>query len=125
MSVDRPSRKRAWQVLVTPAHRGTSWATLTGRHEAAVVLVIDPEAEEASVSEVLQALYGLTPAETRVAVTIGRGQGLIATADELGVCLSTARTHLRQVFVKTDTRRQAELVRLLDRITLLRHHQNA
>jgi len=125
MSVDRPSRKRAWQVLVTPAHRGTSWATLTGHREAAVVLVIDPEAEEGSVSEVLQALYGLTPAETRVAAAVGRGQGVIATADELGVCQSTARTHLRQVFVKTDTRRQAELVRLVDRITLLRHQQNA
>jgi DNA-binding CsgD family transcriptional regulator len=31
--------------------------------------------------------------------------------------LTTVRTHLRRVFVKTDTHRQAELVRLLSTLT--------
>ena len=34
-------------------------------------------------------------------------------ADELEITLNTARTHLKQVFEKTGTKRQAELVRLL------------
>ena len=34
-------------------------------------------------------------------------------AENLGVTLSTVRTHLQRAFEKTDTRRQSELVRLL------------
>ncbi|MBW3671827.1 MAG: hypothetical protein KY432_09175 [Acidobacteria bacterium] len=34
-------------------------------------------------------------------------------AEELGVESSTARSHLKRVFTKTDTHRQSDLVRLL------------
>lgn len=34
-------------------------------------------------------------------------------SDELSVSLATVRTHLQHVFDKTETHRQAELVRLL------------
>ncbi|MBZ9905308.1 LuxR C-terminal-related transcriptional regulator [Mesorhizobium sp. BR115XR7A] len=61
----------------------------------------------------LRDLYGLTPAEAAVATAITRGEGLQAVADELGISLTRARTHLQHVFEKTETRRQAELVRLI------------
>jgi hypothetical protein len=38
---------------------------------------------------------------------------LADVAENLGVTLSTVRTHLQRTFEKTDTRRQSELVRLL------------
>ena len=41
-----------------------------------------------------------------------KGDGIQAAADRLGVSLATARTHLRHVFDKTGTQRQAELVGL-------------
>jgi FixJ family two-component response regulator len=41
------------------------------------------------------------------------GSGLGPIADEMSVSLSTVRTHLQHVFDKTQTHRQAELVRLL------------
>lgn len=44
---------------------------------------------------------------------IARGGGLQAAADELQISLTTARTHLQHVFEKTETQRQAELVRLV------------
>lgn len=61
----------------------------------------------------LQALFGLTLAEARLAAEVMRGDGLQACAQRLGIAANTARTHLHRVFDKTGTKRQAELVRLL------------
>jgi DNA-binding CsgD family transcriptional regulator len=44
---------------------------------------------------------------------VTRGEGLKPIADELSLSLATVKTHLRHVFDKTGTHRQAELVRLL------------
>ena len=41
------------------------------------------------------------------------GTGLVPIAEELAMSLATVRTHMQHVFDKTDTHRQAELVRLL------------
>ena len=61
----------------------------------------------------LQALFGLTPAEARVACATLDGCGLSAVAQRLGIRVTTARTHLQHVFEKTGTTRQSKLVRLL------------
>jgi DNA-binding CsgD family transcriptional regulator len=45
-----------------------------------------------------------------------RGAHLRDIADELSVSYQTVRTHLQHIFDKTDTHRQAELVRLLLRL---------
>ena len=42
-----------------------------------------------------------------------QGDGIQATAERLGISPATARTHLLEVFQKTGTSRQAELVRVL------------
>ena len=65
----------------------------------------------------MRRLYGLTQAEAEVAVRVLRGDGLKPIADELSVSLATVKTHLQHVFDKTDTHRQAELVRLLLTVT--------
>jgi DNA-binding CsgD family transcriptional regulator len=57
--------------------------------------------------------FGLTDAQARLAVEIVKGDGLTVCARRLGIAVTTARTHLRQIFQKTDTRRQAEFVRLI------------
>jgi len=54
-----------------------------------------------------------TEAEAAVAVEVLKTDGLQAMAGRLGISLATAHTHLAQVFDKTGTHRQAELVRLL------------
>lgn len=79
----------------------------------ALVVIVDPATEEPGSRETLRELYGLTRAESQVAFEVMRGSGLTAVADELFISVNTARTHLRQVFAKTGTNRQAELVRLL------------
>ena len=61
----------------------------------------------------LRSHFGLTEAQAKLAIEITKGEGLKACTRRLGIAMSTGRTHLRQIFEKTETRRQAELVRLI------------
>jgi DNA-binding CsgD family transcriptional regulator len=58
------------------------------------------------------ARYGLTRMESRVLAEIITGDGLPWVAERLRIGSTTARSHLQQVFLKTETARRAELVRL-------------
>ena len=63
----------------------------------------------------LRALFGLTPAEARLAGQLAGGGGLVAAAGVLKISQNTARTHLKALFAKTATRSQSELAVLLAR----------
>jgi DNA-binding CsgD family transcriptional regulator/PAS domain-containing protein len=67
----------------------------------------------AETKEYLLKRFGLTKAETDVALEIVKGDGREAAAARLGISMTTVRTHLSHIFEKTGVRRQAELVRLL------------
>lgn len=58
----------------------------------------------------LRIAWGLTPAEARLATLMLKPMSLQETARHLGISLETARTHLKALFAKTQTNRQAELV---------------
>jgi DNA-binding CsgD family transcriptional regulator len=70
----------------------------------------------AEVEARLGTLYGLTPAEARVAVRVGGGMSPKEIAREHGSSWHTVRAQLRQIFTKTDKRSQSALARL---VTLL------
>ena len=57
--------------------------------------------------------FGLTHTQAKLAIEIAKGEGLKACTKRLGIAMSTGRSHLRQIFQKTETRRQAELVRVI------------
>jgi DNA-binding CsgD family transcriptional regulator len=80
---------------------------------AAFVLLTNPDRGSARPLWMLRNLYGLTAAETAMAERLMKGDTPEQAAAALDVKVSTARFHLRAMFQKTDTRRQAELVRLL------------
>jgi DNA-binding CsgD family transcriptional regulator len=63
--------------------------------------------------QALESVYGLTAAEAAVVRGLVEGRSLEEIAAERRVKPDTARTQLKQVFAKTRTRRQAELVRLV------------
>jgi DNA-binding CsgD family transcriptional regulator len=65
---------------------------------------------------VLAGVFGLTPAEVRLASIIATGANLDLAADQLHVSRSTVRNQLKTVFAKTATHRQAELVALLSNL---------
>jgi DNA-binding CsgD family transcriptional regulator len=54
----------------------------------------------------------LTPTELRVLLSIVEVGGVPQTAEALGIAETTVKTHLKRLFAKTGTRRQAELVKL-------------
>lgn len=58
-------------------------------------------------------LYGLTPAEGRLAALLASGKHIESAAHLLGVSIHTVRTHLKHIFSKTDTSSQSDLVRLI------------
>jgi DNA-binding CsgD family transcriptional regulator len=114
LRVSRRSRKRALSVLVSPLRIEHCFV----RAPAAVVFVTDPEWKSDSPAKVYRRLYDLTNREATVAASLTAGAGLAETAAELGISIHTARTHLRGLFRKTETRRQGELIATLARATL-------
>jgi DNA-binding CsgD family transcriptional regulator len=61
-------------------------------------------------SPALRARYGLTPTESSVASRLAAGAGLEQIGRELEISINTVRGHLKAIFGKTRTHRQAELV---------------
>ena len=59
------------------------------------------------------AIFGLTPAETALALSLAGGRSLARHAEARRVSIHTVRNQLRSVFAKTGTSRQSELVALL------------
>jgi len=83
----------------------------------AAVFVQDPSHPHLGPVEAFAALYGLTASEQRVLGHITRGQAPQETADELGIGITTVKTHLLKIFAKTSTGRQADLIQLFERST--------
>lgn len=63
--------------------------------------------------EALAKLYRLTASEVRVLDAVMKVSGIRALADFLGLSQATVKTHLHNMFRKTGTARQSELVKLI------------
>lgn len=107
----RPSAKRPYVIHVLPSHRRDADERLS--RPMALMLIIDPEDHPHPPAALLRRLYGLTETEAEVALRIAQGSELKEASAQLSVSLATTRTHLQHIFDKTDTHRQAELIRLL------------
>jgi DNA-binding CsgD family transcriptional regulator len=63
--------------------------------------------------ELLRRLYGLSRVQAEVAGQLMKGMTLEEIANQRGVRRSTVRSHVDQLFARTGTRRQTELVHFL------------
>jgi DNA-binding CsgD family transcriptional regulator len=77
---------------------------------------IDLEARPESVAAELTRVFGLTPAEARLADRLLNEESLEAASESLGVAYPTARNQLRAVYQKTDTHSQGQLIALVSRL---------
>ncbi len=111
MRSDRPSGKRPFGIHVSPIT--CEHPALTLFRPAVCVIFTDPEQQPMLPLERFQAEFGLTEAEARLAALVANGEDLRVAAEKLQITYGTARVRLSEIFQKTDTRRQAELVRLL------------
>jgi DNA-binding CsgD family transcriptional regulator len=59
------------------------------------------------------ARLSLTPAETRLAIALFKGQSVEAYAKEAAISINTARWHVKQIYAKTGVKRQSELIHML------------
>jgi DNA-binding CsgD family transcriptional regulator len=80
---------------------------------SAAVFVRKVQLDPPAMPEVIAKLYGLTPTELRVLLAVFEAGGVSDIAGALGISEATAKTHLRRLFDKTSTRRQADLVKLV------------
>ena len=85
---------------------------------SAIVCIVDGNARARLSVDQLRALFDLTPAQAQVALKMAEGANLASAAEALGISTNTARVHLHEVFGKTSTNRQAELIHLLARMGL-------
>jgi DNA-binding CsgD family transcriptional regulator len=81
----------------------------------AILLLTDLRSPLRPEATLFCAAFGLTVAEAKLATKLASGVGIEAAASSLGVSRETARSQLKAVFAKTNTRRQAELAGLLAR----------
>lgn len=106
---DRPNRRGALQILVTPLRLATT------RESSVRVLVLATRANQAITfpDAILRQLYSLTPAETEIANGLLTGFALEEIAQLRRVTPATIRSQMKTLLEKTDTHRQGELIQLL------------
>ncbi len=109
MRLYRPSGALPYSLVVLPLHVGT----MPENHEIAVIIVNDPEKKIYHSNELLQRLYKLTNTEAVVASALGQGLTLERISEQLKISKNTVRNHLKNIFKKTGTTRQADLVKIL------------
>lgn len=107
----RPVDDRTHAVLVSPGPGVRSASAF--RRSAVIVMIGDPDAAIGVGPDLVARLYGLTPAQARLAHAIAIGSTLEEFAQEHGIEVSTARWTMKLVLARTGLRRQADLVRLL------------
>ena len=109
-------RKRHGQPLIVsviPARTGPAADLANTGRTWALVILQDMARQRMPRGATLRKLYKLTPAETRLAEALLDNQTVEGYALSVGVSRNTVRTHLANLFAKTGTRRQAELLRVL------------
>ena len=111
--IPRSNGRKALQVFISPFR--TAQAELPSG-VAALVFISDPEIAQADRGTVLKELFGLSPVESRLTQLLLQGYEVKQVADSLSMSYEASRYHLKQIFRKTGTRRQSELMRLLSGI---------
>jgi DNA-binding NarL/FixJ family response regulator len=90
-----------------------------------MVVLIDSDKQSEPTEDILRQGFGLTPAETRVAIGFARGRDLHEIANDQGLSIETVRKCFKAVLANTNTSRQAELAILLARLAQRPGEQSA
>jgi DNA-binding CsgD family transcriptional regulator len=110
--IPRISKRPPLTATVMPLATETSQRFLAPP-SCAIILVKRPtEAPRFDLAE-LQARFGLTPRQAKLTALLAQGATLSQAGKVLGVAMETARWHLREIFERTNTHRQVDLVRVV------------
>jgi DNA-binding CsgD family transcriptional regulator len=89
-------------------------------HGAALIVFSDPEARVGAPERAIAQMFGLAPAQARLAAALVAGETMADYADSVGISMNTAKTQMRQIFLKTGVNRQADLIRAVAANPLVR-----
>ena len=98
---------------VVPLTEGVRRSAGSAYTAVAAVFVQKASFELPSSREIIGKSYKLTPTELRVLLAIVQVGGVPKVSEAMGISVSTVKTHLRRLFAKTGTDRQADLVKLV------------
>ncbi|MBZ9800089.1 helix-turn-helix transcriptional regulator [Mesorhizobium sp. ES1-4] len=94
-------------------------AGLIAHDGTCIVALLDRKNRPVANPRTLQRMFGLTSAETHLALRLAQGDAPLDIARSWRLSRTTIRSQLASLFAKTETKRQAELVALLGRISVL------
>jgi DNA-binding CsgD family transcriptional regulator len=106
------SSDRAAAILHVLPLRGDAHDLFSGA-AAMVILTSIGMSVNAPDMPLLRALFDLSPAEAKLAAALSSGRTLKQAADDARVRVSTARSYMENIFRKTGTHQQSQLVALL------------
>jgi PAS domain-containing protein/DNA-binding CsgD family transcriptional regulator len=84
----------------------------------AMIVLADPDERSPSERDLAE-FFGLSPAESRLAVALLAGKRLGEVATDFGVQITTLRTQLSSILRKTGVTRQVDLIRLLSSVAVI------
>jgi DNA-binding NarL/FixJ family response regulator len=111
MALERPSGRRAYALFLLPLSRPE--LIFAAERQPVAVFVSDPEKQTKIPEELLICVYGLTKTEAALSSRLACGLSITEAAEQQGISPKTARLHLDHIFRKTETHRQADLVKFL------------
>jgi len=112
VALSSPGMER-WLAHVLALTAATREKTGIPNAATAAVFVRRATVENPTALQTVAKLYKLTAMEVRVLQAVVEIGGAPQAADSLGISETTVKTHLRNLFQKTDCRRQADLVKLV------------
>lgn len=113
MQYKQAGNDKGLSILVSPLSRHNIDFNLSGNKAAMVMISMNKETAQPA-QEMLMAIYQLTESEAKITSLLCAGLTLAEISERLRLTLNTVKTHLKAGFQKTGTRRQAELVNLIN-----------
>ena len=103
LAVARAEGRAPWLIMVTP---------LIGAMHSGVAMIAfnDPEPATGRLAETLKGLFGLSRAESEIAVALCAGISVAEIVSRRDVSLNTVNTQVKSILAKMGCRRQAEIV---------------
>lgn len=113
MLIGRAGNRAAYALTISPIPKDLA----PYARPLAMILVADPDAVVAEPQDLVE-LFGLSPAESRLAAALMRGKKLRDVSTDFGVQVTTLRTQLSSILKKLGAKTQADLIRICSNIPI-------
>ena len=113
IGITHPDVEAPLPILVTPMHGNLITSDLDYDGAKVAVFISDPNLQQPISVDALVSVYGLTPSEAQVSISLANGHSIEVIANTSCHSVHTIRSQLKSVFRKTGVTRQSELIKML------------